>query len=334
MDRLAAMQAFTRVVDIGTFARAADSLDLPKATLTRLIQNLETHLGVKLLHRSTRRISVTNDGSAYYERCVRILADVEEAEQSLTSHNNSPKGLLSVDTTAALARLALIPNLDDFLATYPDLKLNLTINGKLIDLLQEGVDVVLRIGALEESMVARRVGELKLAFYASPIYLKRFGTPHDLAGMSNHKAVNYLSNSTGREWPWPLARGPERSEILLPSAVSTNDGDIYLECALGGYGLACLSRAMAAPYLASGRLVEVMTDWQTEALPIYAVYPRNRHLSAKVRVFVNWVADMFARHPHLGAEPAPPMDIRHSPFSNVDVYGDGHPAHLQARVAH
>ncbi|CAG2147315.1 HTH-type transcriptional regulator PgrR [Cupriavidus yeoncheonensis] len=303
MDRLVSMQAFTRVVDMGSFARAADSLDLPKATLTRLIQNLETHLGVKLLHRTTRRISVTSDGAAYYERCVRILADVEEAEQSLTRHNKSPKGTLSVDTTAALARIALIPNLQEFFTSYPELKLDLTINGKPIDMLQEGVDVVLRVGAVDESMVARRVGQLKLAFYASPIYLNRYGTPHELADLAQHKAVNHLSNRTGREWPWQLARGRERTEILLPSAISTNDGEIYVECAVAGHGLACLSRVMAEPYVASGRLVEVMTDWQTEELPISAMYPQNRHLSAKVRVFVNWVADIFGRHPHFGAAP-------------------------------
>ncbi|CAG9181167.1 HTH-type transcriptional regulator PgrR [Cupriavidus laharis] len=303
MDRLVSMQAFTRVVDMGSFARAADSLDLPKATLTRLIQNLETHLGVKLLHRTTRRISVTSDGAAYYERCVRILADVDEAEQSLTRHNNSPKGTLSVDTTSALARLVLIPNLNDFFVAYPELKIELTINGKPIDLLQEGVDVVLRVGTVDETMVARRIGQLKLAFYASPIYLNRFGTPHELADLAQHRAVNFLSNRTGRELPWPLARGREHSEILLPSAISTNDGDVYLESALAGHGLARLSRAMAEPYLASGRLVEVMTDWQTEALPISAMYPQNRHLSAKVRVFVNWIADVFGRHPHFGAAP-------------------------------
>ena len=302
MDRLVSMQAFTRVVDVGSFARAAESMDLPKATLTRLIQNLETHLGVKLLHRTTRRISVTNDGAAYYERCVRILADVEEAEQSLTRQNNSPRGTLSVDTTAGLAQLVLVPHLHEFFQAYPDLKLDLTINGKPIDLLQEGVDVVLRVGTpVEESMVARRIGHVQLAFYASPIYLNRFGTPHDLAELAQHKAVNFLSNRTGREMPWPMARGTERSEVLLPSAISTNDADVYMSCALEGHGVARVSRAMAEPYVASGRLVEIMTDWQTEELPISAMYPQNRHLSAKVRVFVNWAADLFSRHPHFGA---------------------------------
>ncbi|GJG98000.1 LysR family transcriptional regulator [Cupriavidus pauculus] len=303
MDRLVSMQAFTRVVDVGSFARAAESLDLPKATLTRLIQNLETHLGVKLLHRTTRRISVTTDGAAYYERCVRILADVEEAEQSLTRHNNSPRGTLAVDTTSGLAQMVLMPQLHDFFNAYPELKLELTINGKPIDLLKEGVDVVLRVGALDEAMVARRIGQVKLAFYASPIYLRRFGTPHDLTELSQHKAINFLSNRTGRETPWTLSRGGERSEVLLPSVISTNDADVYLGCTLEGHGIARISRAMAEPYINSGRLVEVMTEWQTDELPISAMYPQNRHLSAKVRVFVNWAAEIFSRHPHFGAAP-------------------------------
>ncbi len=306
MDRLVSMQAFTRVVDVGSFARAAESLDLPKATLTRLIQNLETHLGVKLLHRTTRRISVTTDGAAYYERCVRILADVEEAEQSLTRQNNSPRGTLRVDTTSGLAQLVLMPNLHDFLNAYPELKVELTINGKPIDLLQEGVDVVLRVGVpVEESMVARRIGQLKLAFYASPIYLARFGTPTTLESLSTHKAVNFLSNRTGREMPWPMMRGAERTEILLPSAISTNDAEVHLGCAVEGHGVARISRVMAEPYVNSGRLVEILTDWQTDELPISAMYPQNRHLSAKVRVFVNWAAELFGRHPHFGVARQP-----------------------------
>ncbi|KDP89061.1 LysR family transcriptional regulator [Cupriavidus basilensis] len=307
MDRLVSMQAFTRVVDVGSFARAAESLDLPKATLTRLIQNLETHLGVKLLHRTTRRISVTTDGAAYYERCVRILADVEEAEQSLTHQNNTPRGTLCVDTTAGLAQLVLIPRLHEFFAAYPELKMELTINGKPIDLLKEGVDVVLRVGdPVDDTMVARRIGQLRLGFYASPLYLKSNGTPTQPSDLVQHKAVNYLSNRTGREMPWPMGAGEQRTEMLLPSAISTNDADVYLACALEGHGIARISRVMALPYVESGRLVEVLADWPTDSLPIAAMYPQNRHLSAKVRVFVNWAAELFARHPHFGETQAGP----------------------------
>lgn len=306
MDRFVSMQAFARVVDVGSFARAAESLGLPRATITRLIQNLETHLGVKLVHRTTRRVNVTSDGAAYYERCVRILADVEEVEQQLVHDNRSPRGTLAVDTTSGLARMVLLPRLHDFFHTYPELKLELTINGKPIDLLKEGVDVALRVGALDESLVARRIGRVMLAFYASPIYLRRFGAPSDLGDLAKHRAVNLLSHRTGREMPWSLMRAGERSEILLPSVVSTNDAEVYLGCAVQGRGIARISRAMAEPYVYSGRLVEVMTAWQTDELPISATYPQNRHLSAKVRVFVNWAADVFSRHPHFGGAGAPP----------------------------
>lgn len=301
MDRFVSMQAFTRVVDVGSFARAAESLDLPKATLTRLIQNLETHLGVKLLHRTTRRISVTSEGAAYYERCVRILADVDEAEQSLTHQNQTPRGTLRVDTVGGLARLALVPNLHEFFARYPDLKVELTINGKPIDLLKEGVDVVIRVGdTVDDTMVARRIGQLRLAFYASPIYLKQHGTPTTPEELMQHRAINYLSTRTGREMPWILTRGDERHELLLPSAISTNDPEVYIGCALEGHGIAVISRVMAQPYLESGRLIEVMGDWQEEVMPISAMYPQNRNLSAKVRVFVDWAAEVFARDPEMG----------------------------------
>jgi LysR family transcriptional regulator for bpeEF and oprC len=302
MDRLVSMQAFTRVVDVGSFAGAAESLNLPKATLTRLIQKLETHLAVKLLHRTTRRISVTTEGAAYYERCVRILADIDEAEYLLTSHNNSPRGTLNVDTTSGIAKMVLMPQLHDFCNAYPEIRLELTSNGKPINLLKEGVDVVLRVGALEEAMVARSIGWLRLALYASPIYLRRFGTPQDLTELAQHKAVSLLSNRTGRATPWSLARGGERGEVLLPSVIATNDTDVHLGCALDGHGIACMSRATAAPYVDSGRLVEIMSGWQSDPIPISAMYPQNRHLSAKVRVFVNWAADIFSRHPHFGAE--------------------------------
>lgn len=300
MDRFVSMQAFTRVVDFASFARAAESLDLPKATLTRLIQNLESHLGVKLLHRTTRRISVTSEGAAYYERCMRILADVEEAEQSLTMQNQTPKGTLRVDTIGGLARLVLVPRLHEFIARYPELKVELTINTKPIDLIKEGVDVVIRVGdTVDDTMVARRIGELRLAFYASPIYLKQHGTPSTPEELREHRAINYISTRTGREMPWILTRGDERHELLLPSAISTNDPEVYIGCALEGHGIAVISRMMAQPYLQSGRLVEIMADWQEEEMPISAMYPQNRNLSAKVRVFVDWAAELFARDPEL-----------------------------------
>jgi len=302
MDRLVSMQAFTRVVDIGSFAGAAKSLNLPKATLTRLIQKLEMHLAVKLLHRTTRHISVTTDGAAYYERCVRILADIDEAEYLLTRHNNSPRGTLTVDTTSGIAKMVLMPQLHDFCNAYPEIRLELTSNGKPIDLLKEGVDVVLRVGALEEAMVARRIGWLRLGLYASPIYLRRFGTPQNLTELAQHRAVHLLSNRTGRATPWSLVCDGERGEVLPPSMIATNDTDVLLGCALDGHGIARMSRATAAPYVDSGRLAEIMSRWQTDPIPISAMYPQNRHLSAKVRVFVNWAADIFFRHPHFGTQ--------------------------------
>ena len=188
-----------------------------------MIQNLETHLGVKLLHRTTRRISVTTEGAAYYERCVRILADVDEAEQSLSHHNNNPRGTLRVDTISSLAQMVLLPELPAFFTAYPDLKLELTTNGKPIDLLQEGVDVVLRVGARSTSRWWRAASASLLAIYASPIYLRQHGTPRTMAELQAHRCINYVSHRTGREVTWDLTRGEQRHELLLDSVLATND---------------------------------------------------------------------------------------------------------------
>jgi LysR family transcriptional regulator for bpeEF and oprC len=231
---------------------------------------------------------------------VRILADVEEAEQTLTEQNRNPRGTLSVDTTGVLANLVLVPHLDEFFARYPDLKLELTINGKPIDLLKEGVDVVIRVGdTVDDTMVARRIGVLKLALFASPRYLKQHGTPLTLDDLRQHKVINYLSGRTGREMPWILKNGEDSQEMLLPSRLSTNDADVYVDSAVNGYGVALIARVMAQPYLDSGRLVELLPEWREDDMPISAMYPQNRHLSAKVRVFVDWAAELFARHPEL-----------------------------------
>lgn len=302
MDRLVSMQAFTRVVDVGSFGGAAGSRDLPKATLTRLIQKPETHLAAKLLHRTTRRISVSSDSAAYYERYVRIPADIEEAEHLLTRHNNSPRGTLTVDTTSGTARMVLMPQLHDFCNAYPEIRLELTSNGKPIDLLKEGVDVVLRVGAMEEAMVWRRIGWFSVAFYASPIDLRRFGTPQDLAELAQHKGCE-PSVEPHQTRDTVVAHARRRTQRNAAAF-----GDFHERCRrpsglrLDGPGIARVSRASAEPCVNSGRLVEIMSGWQPDQLPISVMYPQNRHLSSKVRVFVNWAAKISSRHPHYGAE--------------------------------
>lgn len=289
------MEVFVRVVDTGAFTRAAEVLHMPKATVTTLVQNLESHLGAKLLNRTTRRVSVTPDGAAYYERCIRILGEVEETESALGHTKSSPRGRLRVDVPVTFGRRVLVPALPDFFARYPDIRLEVGCSDRPVDLIEEGVDCVVRGGVQPDStLVARRVGLVEFATCASPGYVERHGVPlhpHDLA---RHRCVNYFSSKTGRTMGWDFSKGDERIELQLDGFVALNDGEAYLEAGLAGLGVVQAATFMVKDALASGKLRRVLSDWQTDPLPVWIMYPQNRHLSAKVRVFVEWIADLFS----------------------------------------
>ncbi|MBP0589359.1 LysR family transcriptional regulator [Paraburkholderia sp. LEh10] len=300
MDRLQAMQVFTRVVDTNSFTRAAETLDLPRASVTTIIQNLEAFLGTRLLHRTTRRLSLTPDGAAYYERCVRILADVEETEASFQSGNKKPNGKLRVDMPGSIGRLLVIPQLCEFHTRYPDIDLQLGLSDRPVDLLQEGVDCVVRVGALQDSsLVARRIGLFEGVSCAAPAYLQRAGIPQTLEDLEQHKAVNYFSSRTGRIMDWSFLVGGKEVEVKMKGSVSVNDADAYVTCGIEGFGLIQPPLFMVLPHLRSGQLVEVLPEMKPLPMPISAVYPHSRHLSSKVRVFVDWIAELFDACPLL-----------------------------------
>jgi LysR family transcriptional regulator for bpeEF and oprC len=300
MDRLQAMQVFTRVVDTNSFTRAAETLDLPRASVTTIIQNLEAFLGTRLMHRTTRRLSLTPDGAAYYERCVRILADVEETEASFQSGNKKPHGKLRIDMPGSIGRLLVIPSLCEFHTRYPDIDLQLGLSDRPVDLLQEGVDCVVRVGALQDSsLVARRIGLFEGVTCAAPDYIERAGMPASLEDLDNHKAVNYFSSRTGRTLDWAFLVDGKEIEVKMKSIVSVNDADAYVTCGLEGFGLIQPALFMVLPHLRSGQLVEVLPELKPLPMPISAVYPHSRHLSPKVRVFVDWIAELFDRCPLL-----------------------------------
>jgi LysR family transcriptional regulator, regulator for bpeEF and oprC len=295
MDRLQAMEVFVRVVDTGNFTRASEALRMPKATVTTLVQNLESHLGAKLLNRTTRRVNVTPDGAAYYERCIRILAEVEDAESALGRTKSSPRGRLRVDVPVTFGRRVLVPALPEFLARYPEIRLEVGCSDRPVDLLEEGVDCVVRGGVQPDStLVARRVGLVEFITCATPTYLQRHGIPlhpHDLA---QHRCVNYFSSKTGRTFGWDFSKDGERIDLQLDGPVALNDGEAYLEAGLAGLGIVQAAAFMVNDALASGRLTRVLAGWETEPLTVWIMYPQNRHLSAKVRVFVEWIADLFS----------------------------------------
>lgn len=296
MDRLLAMQVFVRVVETGGFTRAADLLNMPKATVTTLVQGLEARLGVKLLNRTTRRVNVTSDGAAYYERCVRILADVEETESVLSRAKSAPHGRLRVDVSGAFGRRLLIPALPEFIARYPDIRLEIGCSDRSVDLVEEGVDCVVRGGEQpDSSLVARKLGSIDFITCAAPSYLDRHGTPshpHELAG---HRLINYFSARTGRLFEWVYTRGDERIEVSPSAHTAFNDAEAMFIAALAGLGVVQTAEIMAREAIERGRLVRILHAWQIEPLPLYVMYHQNRHLSAKVRAFAEWVAEIYER---------------------------------------
>jgi LysR family transcriptional regulator for bpeEF and oprC len=308
MNKLQAMEVFVQVVDAGGFTRAAEHLQLPKATVSTLVQSLEAALSVKLLHRTTRQVSVTADGAAYYERCLRILSDVREAEESLSRTRLSPSGRLRVDAPTGLASDIVIPALPDFFERYPDIQLELGCSDRQIDLVGEGVDCAVRGGALDDSsLIARRVAVMNFVTCAAPAYLEKYGVPAHPNDLMRHRCVNYFSARTGKTFDWDFSRDGQRVQMQLPGNIAVNDSNAYVSAGLAGLGIVQLSTAMSDPLMQQGRMRVVLTEWTSDPLPVHVVYPQNRHLSAKVRVFVEWVAELFSNHPgmRLPKVPAP-----------------------------
>lgn len=301
MDRFQAMQVFARVVDANSFSRAADNLGMPRATVTTTIQNLEALLQVRLLNRTTRRISLTPDGAAYYEHCAHILGEIEETESSFRDVAHGPKGRLRIDVPSPIGRLILIPRLCEFHDRYPEVELVIGMGDRPVDLVQEAVDCVIRGGELQDStLVARRIGTIGFATCAAPAYLERHGEPAGIDDLANHHAVNYFSSRTGRSIDWDFVVNGVPTSVKMSSTVSVNDAEAYVACGLQGFGLIQPARFMALPYLESGALREVLPQLSPSPMPIWAAYMQNRHLSPKVRVFVDWVSELFGACPLLG----------------------------------
>ncbi len=298
MDQFAAMRAFVSVVEAGTFTRAADLLRVPKPTLTKQIQQLEAHLRTRLLNRTTRRVTVTPDGAAYYERAVTLLADLDELDGSMTQQQGTPQGRLRVDISPSLALLILIPSLPDFHARHPDIQIDLGVTDRPVDLLSENVDCVIRAGDITDpSLVARRIGELALVTCAAPAYLARKGTPTHPSQLDTvFPVVRYFSAHTGRFFPMEFVRDGETLEIDGRYTLAVNEGNAYLAAGVAGLGIVQPPSFLAHAALGRGDLVPVLTAWCTEPFPLHVVYPPNRHLSARLRVFVDWVAELFAAH--------------------------------------
>ena len=300
MDRFDALQAFARVVEAGSFTKAAQTLHMSKTTVTQLVQQLEARLRVKLLNRTTRQVKVTADGAAYYERVVRVLADLEDADTGLSSASTTPKGRLRVDVPSPFARMIMMPALPAFHRRYPDIQLDMGVSDRMVNLIGDNVDCVLRGGEITDpSLVARRVGNLPIGVYAAPGYLERAGQPahpHELVD-SHHRVVGFLSTRSGKTLPIHMRHGAgEQIEVQGRYVVAVDDGNALLAAGLAGMGILAMPQYMAAEHMARGELVPLFDGWQCDTMPMHVAYPPNRHVSAKLRVFIDWVVELMAIH--------------------------------------
>lgn len=298
MDRLHAMTTFTKVVEAHSFRRAAEAMSLPASTVTKVIKDLEAYLGVRLLNRTTRQLSLTSEGDAYYDRCKAILADILVAETAFAGHDGRVRGKLRVDMTPSLARLHLIPNLAAFRRAYPDIELTLTMSDKVVDLVQNGIDCVIRAGIPQTSatLIARRIATFEWVMCASPSYLAVHGAPDNVEDLRHHHAVGYLSSRTGRTTEWEFLEADKHRSIRMVEHVIVNDTDAYIAAGLEGLGLIRAASYMITPYLADGRLRRILRHVQGPIEPLSIMYPQSGHLSPLVRAFVDWSVSIFAEH--------------------------------------
>ena len=307
MDRFDAMQAFARVVETGSFTKAAETLNISRTSVTQLVQQLEARLRVKLLNRTTRKVNVTADGAVYYERVLQLLADLDDAETSLSAALASPRGRLRVDVSSPFASRILIPALPQFHARYPDIELHLGVSDRVVDLIDENVDCVIRGGEItNQSLVARHVADLPLGLYAAPVYLAESGVPvhpRELEAFP-HRTVGFLWARTRRVYSPVMHRSDERLTIQGRCALVVDDGNAYISAGVAGLGALWLPTYMARTHVERGDLVPLCKDWRLEPMPMYLAFPPNRHVSAKLRVFIDWVIELMAQHMLVSSVPS------------------------------
>lgn len=294
MDQFQAVRAFTAVVETGSFVKAANALDLPRNTVTKLVQALEAHLRVKLLNRTTRRVSTTNDGTAYYERMARLIEEWQETDLALGNAQSNPRGKLRVDMGATIATVLVIPALPEFQRRYPDLQIDIGVSDRPVDLLGDRVDCVVRGGVITDpSLIARQIGDMPFVTTATPGYLRKHGVPTHPADLEDgHFLIRYFFAGTGRKLPIELVRGNERINVNGRHFVGINDTNAMLAAGLAGLGVMHCPAFIAEQHIAAGLLVPVLRDWKADHVPLSIVYAPNRHLSTRVRVFVDWMVEL------------------------------------------
>lgn len=294
MNQLSAMRAFIRLVESGSFTRAARTLSIPKSTVSNLIQGLETHLQTKLINRTTRRVLITSEGALYYERSLRIISEIDELDNNLSSAQKNPVGYIRVEMAGALLTSIVAVALPSFYDKFPGIRVDLGVSDGNIDYIAENVDCALRVGyPSDQSLRARRVGGLQMITCAAPLYFEKFGFPQRPEDLRvGHQAVGYFRSHTNQTLPFTFARDGRKVKMRLDYSLSVNDGRALLDALKAGLGVGQIPRVVAQEAIGKGELVTTLQEWTCDALPIFVVYPQNRHLSNKVRVFVDWLVKL------------------------------------------
>ena len=292
MDKFQEMRALVAVVDTGSFVRAADALGLSKTAVSRLVAELEARLGTRLLHRTTRKLSLTQEGEVFHERCRRLLDDVAEAEAELVAHSGEAIGQLRINVPVTFGLLHLAPLWPAFMAMHPRVVLDVTLSDRLVDLVDEGYDLAVRIARLQaSSLVSRQLASTRLILCASPQYLHRHGVPQHPADLAQHAVISYTLLTTGEQWEFEGPQGPVGVKIV--ARMRTNSGDTCCAAALQHQGIVLQPSFLVGAHLASGALVEVLPQYRSIELGVYAVYPTRKHLTPKVRALIDFLVEAF-----------------------------------------
>jgi DNA-binding transcriptional LysR family regulator len=296
VDRIDLFRIFARVVEQASFTRAADTLGIARSSVSAAVQELEGRVGARLLYRTTRKVSPTQDGVAFYERCQRVIADVEDTENLFRQTSARPSGKLRIDVPGRIGRLIVAPALPGFLDDYPEIDIDLGVTDRAVNLVEDSVDCVLRVGSLGDSgLIARPIGRLPLINVASPAYLALHGTPHTPDDLRDHRAINYASPSSGRVEDWEWLENGTLHRMQMQGRVTVNSAEAYIACCLAGLGLIQIPAYDVRGHLEAGELVEIMPHHRAEPMPMALLYPHRQHLSRRLQVFADWLEALLRR---------------------------------------
>lgn len=300
MDKLSAMQVFVRVAELSSFTKAAEQTGVQKGGISTAIQQLESQMGTRLLHRTTRKVQLTQDGQIFYERCKDLLAEVDEVDAMFQQASTPINGRLRVDMPINIARNLVIPNLPTFLNQHPNIQIELSSTDRRVDIVAEGFDCLIRVGNLTDSgLVARSLGHLKLINCVSPSYIEKYGEPRSIEDLDKHFIVDYASVLGAKAPAWEYFNGDKYIQLKMKAAITVNSTDTYSAACLAGLGIIQVPYGGVKQYLDSVAMVQILKDYYAEPLPISLIYPHRRHLARRVQVFMDWVSvlmDQYVDH--------------------------------------